>query len=158
MFKDAIELIQELLQAGASFMLVGGHAIAVHGHVRATLDVDLFLEANPANAQRIVTALQNWGAPLRAHGVTVDSFSHPGAIYQLGLPPQRIDLLTFIDGVSFEEAKQGQIEVELAGVKVPVIGLESLLKNKKSSGRLQDLADIDALESCMSKSGTKSRD
>lgn len=145
-FDDALELIEALKQAGADFMIVGGHALAVHGHVRATLDVDIFLDATPQNAQRIIEALRSWGAPLEAHGVTPKAFSEPGSVYQLGLPPKRIDLLTSIDGVRFEEARSEVVWVELSGKSMPVIGKSALKTNKRAAGRLQDLADLQVLE------------
>lgn len=144
-FDDALELIDAFQKAGVEFMIVGGHALAVHGHVRATLDVDLFLKASSPNAHRVIEALRAWGAPLEAHGVDASDFAVPGHIYQLGLPPRRIDLLTQIDGVSFDEAHDEVIMVELSGKTMPVIGLSALIKNKKASGRLQDLADVEAL-------------
>lgn len=131
--------------AGVEYMIVGGHAVAAHGVVRGTLDIDFFVRPTSDNAQRLMTALRAWGAPVQAHGVSAEDFAKPGTVYQIGLPPRRIDILTAIDGVSFDEALEDHI-VATAGVTTfPVIGRRALIKNKRASGRHKDLGDIEAL-------------
>jgi hypothetical protein len=122
------------------FLLVGAYAVAVHGYPRATGDIDLYVRPSVENAVRVIAALTEFGAPLQ--GVSATDFQVPGIIYQVGVAPGRIDILTAIDGVSWDEAWSGHRVQDVAGLRVPVIGLEALLKNKKASGRPKDLADL----------------
>jgi hypothetical protein len=101
---DFRDLLLELEGAGVRFLVVGAHALAVHGVPRATGDLDLFVARDSGNAARLVDALVRFGAPLEAHGVTARDFEREGTVYQLGLTPRRIDLLTSISGVEFDEA------------------------------------------------------
>lgn len=142
-FRDILEL---LLEQEAQFVIVGAHALAVHGAARATGDIDLLIRPDRPNAERVCAALDGFGAPLRTHGVGPEELSVEGNVYQLGLPPRRIDILTRIDGVTFDEAWDGRIEVEAAGMKLPFLGREELLRNKRSTGRAKDAADIALLE------------
>lgn len=144
--QDYVDLLHELHDAEVEFVLVGGWAVAVHGHGRATDDMDVFIRATPGNAARVFAALRSFGAPLDAHGVTEELFAEERYGYRMGRKPLLIEILTSIDGVSFDEAAKDAIDVNVAGVRVPVIGLQSLLKNKCAAGRPKDLADIDALE------------
>jgi hypothetical protein len=142
-FRDILEL---LLEKGAEFVVVGAHALAVHGVARATGDIDLFVRPTPVNAVRVCAALRAFGAPLALHGVSEADFTTPGVIYQLGLPPRRIDLITHIDGVAFEEAWQGRIVHEVDGMQVPFLGRVELQRNKQAAGRPKDLADLALLD------------
>jgi predicted nucleotidyltransferase len=144
--QDYVDLLRELVDAHAQFVLVGGWAVAVHGHGRATDDMDVFVRATPANATRVFTALPRFGAPLEAHGLTEGVFAEARYGYRLGRKPLLIEILTSIDGIDFDEASRDAVEVVVAGIRVPVIGFEALLKNKRAAGRPKDLADIDALE------------
>lgn len=142
--KDWIEFVECLNDAGAEFLLVGGHAVAYHGLPRLTKDLDFFVRCDPTNAQKIVQALTSFGfAPLK---VNVEDLAHPGAFVMLGHPPNRIDLITEIDGVSFEEAWISRESSDFGGVRVWVISKEHLIKNKRSAGRPQDIADAARLE------------
>ncbi len=131
------------------FLIVGAHALAVHGHVRATGDLDVLVRPSRSNAEKVILALSRFGAPLAAHGVEVSDFCKPGMVYQIGLPPNRIDLLTEISGVDFDEALQGALSAPLGDNTVRFIGLAAQLKNKKASGRTKDLADAEVLEELM---------
>ena len=142
-FRDILEL---LLEEDAAFVIIGAHALAVHGAARATGDIDVLVRPDRVNAERVCAALREFGAPLRAHGVGPDELSVEGNVYQLGLPPRRIDILTRIDGVSFDEAWDGRVVVEAAGLRLPFLGRVELVRNKKASGRAKDLADIALLE------------
>jgi hypothetical protein len=142
-FRDILEL---LLQERADFVIVGAHALAVHGAARATGDIDVLVRPDRANAQRVCSALREFGAHLAAHGVGPEEFSVEGNVYQLGLPPRRIDILTRIDGVTFDEAWNGRVVVEAAGMKLPFLGRTELVRNKRSTGRAKDAADIAPLE------------
>ncbi len=138
-FRDILSL---LLEHEAEFIVVGAHAMAVHGAARATGDIDVLVRPSRPNAERVCSALQEFGAPLRLHGVGPDELSTEGNVYQLGLPPRRIDILTRIDGVSFDEAWHGRVEVDASGLQLPFLGREELLRNKAATGRPKDLADI----------------
>ena len=146
MNEDFRDIIEFLLEHDVEFVLVGAHALAVHGVARATGDIDLWVRPTGPNAQRVCAALRAFGAPLAAHGVGPAELSKEDVIYQLGLPPRRIDILTSIDGVSFEEAWEGRVEQVVAGLEVPVLGRKELLRNKRAAGRPKDLADIAMLE------------
>jgi hypothetical protein len=143
---DAVDLLAELARADARFVVVGGHALAVHGVSRATVDLDVWVEPSVDNAARVVLALRRFGAALQSHGVTEADFARPGAIYQIGLPPNRIDVLTELSGVGFEQAWTDRVMVEVDGVAVPFLGLVTLRENKRASGRTKDLADLELLD------------
>jgi hypothetical protein len=144
--EDFVDLLRALVDAQVEFVVVGAHAVAAHGVPRATGDLDVFVRPSSANAARVLAALRAFGAPLEAHGVTAADFEQPDTVYQIGLPPRRIDLLTSISGVPFEEAWATRVDLDLAGVRVSVLGLEALLKNKRATGRPKDAVDADALE------------
>lgn len=139
--EDFADMLAALADAGVEFLVIGAHAMAAHGYVRATGDIDIFVRPERGNAARVVEALRTFGAPLESHGVTQADFEKPGNVYQIGLPPRRIDLLTEISGVTFEEAWQSRMEAQLGGRTVAVIGREALLRNKRATGRDKDLLD-----------------
>lgn len=141
---DLIDLLRAFASTDVRFMVVGGYAVGVHGHVRATKDLDVWVEASPQNAPRVIRALQAFGAPLA--GLTEAELRAPGKGLMIGVPPRRIDVITKIDGVTFEAAWPGHIEARFSDVLAPVIGRVDLLANKRASGRPQDLADVAALE------------
>lgn len=143
---DYEDLLRELVEAGVDFLLVGGWAVAVHGHGRATDDMDILIRATPDNAARVYDALVRYGAPLAAHGVTKELFASERYGYRMGRKPLLIELLTTIDGVSFDEAAKGAVSVGVSDLSVPVIGRQALLANKRASGRPKDLADLQAIE------------
>lgn len=130
---------------GVRFLVVGGYALAAHGHPRMTKDLDVLVDPAPGNADRLLAALEDFG--FGSLGLTAKDFTEPGAVVQLGYPPLRIDLLTSLDGVAFEEAHAGRIEIAVDGRSIPVIGRDALIANTRATGRLQDLADVERLES-----------
>jgi hypothetical protein len=144
--QDYSDLLLELLDAGAEFVVVGGWAVAVHGHGRATDDLDILVRPTPENARRVYDALLQFGAPLAAHGVTSDLFAKDRYGYRIGVKPVLIEILTTVSGIDFDEAKREPIIVEVAGRGVPFIGRRALLANKRAAGRMKDLADVEALE------------
>ena len=144
--QDFLDMLRALGDAGVEFLLVGAHAMAVHGVPRATGDIDLWVRPTPENARRVLLALRSFGAPVEAHGVGESDFAVEGTVYQLGLPPRRIDLLTQISGVGFEEGWTSRVEVTIAGRAVGVLGRDALLKNKRAAGRDKDLVDARLLE------------
>jgi predicted nucleotidyltransferase len=136
-FKDMLLALNE---AGAEYLLVGAYALAAHGSPRATGDIDFWVRTTPDNAERVWRALVNFGAPTSE--ISVDDFATPGIVFQIGVPPQRIDILTSISGVHFEAAWKSRLMVAVDGIEVPVLGLSDLLRNKSSSGREKDEADL----------------
>lgn len=143
---DFLDLLGELLEAGVEFIVVGAHAMAVHGVPRATGDLDVWIRPSPENAMRVVEALTGFGAPLAEHEVTLEDFARAGVVYQIGLPPRRIDLMTSISGVEFEEAWPGRVEVSVGSRRVPFLGRNELLRNKRASGREKDVLDAELLQ------------
>ena len=126
------------------YLLVGAYAMAAHGCPRATGDIDFWVRPTIANARIVFRALTNFGAPLGT--VVVEDFARPGNVYQVGIQPLRIDILTSISGVEFDDAWPNRTVVEMEGLPVVVIGRDDLLTNKKSTGRLKDIADAAILE------------
>jgi hypothetical protein len=146
---DFAEMLRELSAAGAEFLVVGAHAVGAHVQPRATKDLDIWVHPTPENAKRVWQALIGFGAPLDE--LTVDDLSVAGTIYQMGYPPNRIDILTSISGVSFDEAWADRVSAEFAGARYPVIGKKALIANKQAVGRHQDLGDLDLLRKFPSK-------
>jgi len=144
--EDFDDLLAAFRAEGVEYLVVGAHALAVHGVPRATGDLDLWIRPSPENAARVLSALRRFGAPVEAHGVKAEDFTRPGTVYQLGLPPRRIDLLTGISGVGFDEAWGERAVSVFAKGDVPVLGRQSLIKNKKAAGRDKDLLDVQLLE------------
>jgi predicted nucleotidyltransferase len=142
---DFHDLLIELADAGAEFVVLGGHAIAFHGHPRATKDLDVLVRATPANASRVYRALAAFGAPLDQFEVDESDFASYEGVLQIGVPPRRIDILNRADGISFDEAIGTGDGFDLEGRRIPVIGLQALVRNKRAAGREQDIADIKAL-------------
>jgi hypothetical protein len=144
--EDFVDLLRCFVSEHVEFVIVGAHALAAHGLPRATGDLDVLVRPSAENAARVLEALRRFGAPLSAHGVTRADFEVEKNVYQIGLPPSRIDILTSISGVSFEEAAASAISVERTEFSLPTLGREALLKNKKAAGRDKDLLDVKALE------------
>jgi hypothetical protein len=144
---DFKSLLRELNAHGVEYLVVGAHALAAHGCVRATKDLDIWIRAEEANAVRALNALAAFGAPLQ--DLNSSDLSHPGLVFQIGVPPLRIDVASK-DGVQFDNSWRDRIELELGGEPTFVISLADLLANKKASGRLQDLADVEQLERIIS--------
>ena len=140
--RDFLDILEALDSAGVEYLVVGAHAMALHGVPRATGDLDLWVRPSPENADRVLQALRTFGAPLEAHGVTREDFATADSVYQIGLPPRRIDLLTSISGVSFAEAWPLRESVRIAGRDVPFLSLGLLVKNKRASGREKDTVDV----------------
>jgi len=144
--EDMRDMLDALTEAGVDFLVVGAFALAAHGVPRATGDIDLWVRPDPTNARRLITALQRFGAPIAAHHISAQDFEVPGLVYQLGLPPHRIDLLTSIDGLTFTEAWSRRGVGSLLGRDVPILSRDDLIANKRAAGRPKDLLDIALLE------------
>lgn len=141
---DYKEMLECLSEEGVSFLLVGAYALAVYGYPRATKDIDFFVRASPANASSLMRALSRFGAPLT--GISESDFASEGIVFQIGNSPRRIDILTRISGIDFEKAYVKRNVVNVDGLDVPVISMSDLIANKRASGRMQDLADVEKLE------------
>ncbi len=141
--RDFREFIQSLNDNQVRYLVVGGYAVAMHGHPRYTKDLDVWLEMTAENAHQVVAALDQFG--FSSLGLAVDDFLAPRQVIQLGYPPSRIDLLSTLPGVDFPTCYRTRIQVEMDGVVVNFIDLENLKKNKQASGRHQDLADLESL-------------
>jgi hypothetical protein len=145
MSPDFLDLLRALSDADARFLVVGAYAVGVHGRPRATKDLDVWVEASADNAPKVVKGLMEFGAPLM--GLTEADLSTPGVGLQIGVEPGRIDILTSISGVRFEDAWLRKVQANFAeDLRCNVIGLVELLQNKRAAGRPQDLADVAALE------------
>jgi hypothetical protein len=144
-YPDFKELLLAFNAHDVEYLVVGAHALAAHGHVRATKHLDLWVRPEASNARRVLDALSDFGAPLR--DLTVDDLGSEETIFQIGVPPLRIDVITNIDGVEFTEAWQQRLETLFGGVPAFVISRQHLIHNKKATARLQDLADVEQLES-----------
>lgn len=142
--QDFKEFIQSLSDNQVRYLVVGGYAVALHGHPRYTKDMDVWVESDPINAKRMVLALRQFG--FGSLGLDESDFLAPDQIIQLGYPPRRIDVLTSLPGVDFAECYAASVEVEIEGILVNFIDLDHLRINKRASGRLQDLADLENLE------------
>ncbi len=144
MNSDFRDLLAGLNGEAVEYLVVGAHALAAHGHVRATKDLDVWVRPSEQNAPNVLRALKAFGAPL--HDLTQDDLAHPGIIFQIGVAPIRIDIITAIDGVGFDEAWDARVQVQLGDIQVHVLSRHHLIQNKRASGRLQDLADVERLE------------
>jgi len=135
--QDYHDILAALTARRARFLVVGAHALAAHGYPRATVDIDIWIDRAPENVHRVWLALADFGAPLDDLQIREEDLTRPDIVAQFGLPPNRIDVLTGVTGLSFERAWPNRIEDELEGVRVPVLGIADLIENKRarSSGR-----------------------
>lgn len=141
---DFRDMLTALLDADAEFLLVGAYALSAHGQSRTTGDIDFWVRPSPENAARVWRALEAYRAPRRS--LTVEDLATPGNVYQIGLAPHRIDILTSIDGVEFEEAWQSRVPKSVAGLEINVLAPHLLLRNKRKLGRPKDLVDAAWIE------------
>lgn len=141
---DLREFIESLNSHGVDYLVVGAHALAFHGRPRYTGDIDLWLRSTHENAARVEQALVEFS--FASLGLKAADFMHPESIVQLGVAPNRIDLLTSLTGVAFDEAWDTRVPGELGGIPVAFLSREILIKNKRATGRKQDAADVEALE------------
>jgi hypothetical protein len=142
--QDFRDLFAALNDAGARYLLVGGYALAVHAVPRFTKDIDVWVEPAADNAARVIAALQTFGAPLQ--DVSESDFASPGIVFQMGMPPNRIDIVTSIEGVRFDEAWPDRVQASYGDQSISVIGRRHMILNKRAVGRPQDLLDAEQLE------------
>ena len=136
------ELLQVLNDCAVEFLVVGGYAVMKYTEPRFTKDLDIWVGHGPENGARVFDALARFGAPMGQDGVTSETFSEPGVVYQLGVAPVRVDILTEITGVDFRDAWTRRVPGTLFGVSVSFLAVDDLIQNKESSGRTSDLQDL----------------
>jgi len=141
---DFVDLLRAFIAADVRFLVVGAYALGVHGRPRATGDLDVWVEPTPENANRVMQALAAFGAPMAE--LSEGDFAKPGVTYQMGIAPVRIDVLTELSGVTFADAWPGRMRSPFGGVDVDFIGRDAFIRNKRATGRLKDLGDIEGLE------------
>ena len=138
-----VEILRAFRDEGVEHLVIGAHALAAHGHVRATVDIDLWVRPTELNAGRTWRALQRFRAPLSK--MQLADFAEPEVLYQIGVPPSRIDIMTSVTGLEFDTAWPNRITAKFGDVVAPVLGLDDMRTAKKAAGRLKDLADLEEL-------------
>jgi hypothetical protein len=141
---DFLDLLREFIAADVRYLVVGAYALALHGRPRATADLDVWVEATTENARRVLRGLGAFGAPLTE--ISEVDLSAPGVVYQIGVPPGRIDILTELSGITFDEAWPDRLRRPFGDLDVDFIGRASFLRNKRATGRLKDLGDIEGMD------------
>ena len=146
MNEDYHDILAALIAHDVRFLIVGAHALAVHGYPRSTVDIDIWIDATEENAARVWRALAEFGAPLDDLDVSQQDLTRHNVVVQLGLPPNRIDILTGVSGLTFDRAWANRVEDSLEAVTVPVLGLADLIENKRATGRDRDRVDVRGME------------
>jgi len=143
--EDYKDMLLALSDENVKYLLIGAYALAAHGYPRATMDIDIWVMPSSQNADAVMRALRRFGAPL--HNLTKKDLQMDGTIFQIGVAPRRIDILTTASGLRFEEAFSRSLSVNIEGIQVHIPSRDDLIRNKRASGRTKDLADAEALES-----------
>jgi len=141
---DFSDMLSALSDEGVEYLVIGAYAMAMHGVPRATGDIDVWVRPSPDNADRVLRALARFGAPLGSLGAA--DLTGEGTVFQVGIAPNRVDVMTGIDGVNFDEAWSHRETRTIDGLKVAVIGRDDLIRNKRATGRTRDRADAELLE------------
>ena len=142
--EDYIDMLHALSDEKVRFLLVGAYALAAHGYPRATMDIDIWVMPSPQNAEAVLRALRRFGASL--DNLTREDLQKDGTIFQIGVAPRRIDIITAASGLQFEETYGRSLSVNIEGVEVHIPSIDDLIHNKRALGRTKDLADVEALE------------
>lgn len=137
---DYKEMLQGLLKNKVKFLVIGAYAMGMHGYPRATGDLDLWIEPSLENSRNLYNALTEFGSPLDQ--INPETFSKKKVVFQIGLAPRRIDMLTFIDGIEFDEAYKDKNEIKIDNINVPFLSKENIIKNKEATGREKDKLDV----------------
>lgn len=151
--EDYKEMLSCLVGEKVEFIVVGAYALAVHGYPRATGDIDIWVNPEESNAERVYRALARFGASMG--GIREEDFRQKGIIFQIGIAPRRIDILTEIDGVGFDEAYRDRIVVNIEHLEIPVLSIEMMIRNKTASGRKKDLLDAELLKNSIGSSSSR---
>jgi predicted nucleotidyltransferase len=142
--EDYKDMLHALSDEKVRFLIVGAYALAAHGYPRATMDIDIWVMPSPQNADAVLRALRRFGAPLQ--NLTREDLQQDGTIFQIGVAPRRIDIITEASGLQFEETYQRSLTMNIEGIEVHIPSIEDLIRNKRTLGRTKDLADVEALE------------
>jgi len=142
--KDYKDMLQALSDEKVKFLLIGAYALAAHGYPRATMDIDIWIMPSPENAVAVMRALGLFGAPLG--DLSTSDFQTEGIIFQIGVAPRRIDIITSVDGLAFDDAFLHSMAVTIDGLEIRIPSIPDLIINKRASGRIKDLADVEMLE------------
>ena len=146
MNSDYTDMLKCLNRAGVDYMLVGGWAVNMYGYIRATVDLDIWILADSENTKKVYGAVAEFGAPVSE--MKPEEFAEYGMIFQIGVAPCRVDIISKISGVSYADAVTRAVPKTIDGIPVRIISLDDLIANKKASGRAKDLADVEVLEGC----------
>jgi hypothetical protein len=142
--EDYKDMLQALVDEKVRFLLVGAYALAAHGYPRATMDIDIWAMPAPDNADAVMRAIRRFGAPL--HHLTKADLERDGTVFQIGVAPRRIDIITSASGLRFEDAFSRSMVVAIEGIEVHIPSVDDLIRNKRATGRTKDMADVEALE------------
>jgi hypothetical protein len=153
--EDYKDMLRCLADENVRFLLVGAYAMAVHGFPRATMDIDLWVMPSPENGAAVLRALRKFGAPL--HGLSMADLQKSGTIFQIGVAPRRIDIITGVSGLDFDKAYGHSVAANIEGIPIRTLSVEDLIRNKRASGRTKDLADVEALEFLKAPKPTRSK-
>ena len=143
--EDYKDMLHALSEEKVRFLLVGAYALAAHGYPRATMDIDIWVMPSPQNADAVLRALHRFGAPL--HNLTREDLQKDGTIFQIGVAPRRIDIITTASGLQFEDAYGKSLSLNIEGIELHILSIDDLIQNKRAVGRTKDMADVEALES-----------
>jgi predicted nucleotidyltransferase len=143
--EDYKDMLQSLSDEKVEFLLVGAYAMAAHGYPRATMDIDIWVKPSLQNAKAVLRALNRFGTPIQ--NLTLQDLQAGGTVFQIGVAPRRIDIITEASGLLFEEAFAHSIAIEIDGIEIHILSIPDLICNKRASGRTKDIADAEALES-----------
>jgi len=146
--EDYLDMLRALSAEKVEYLLVGAYAMAVHGYPRSTLDIDLWVQQSPENAEAVLRALKRFGAPL--HHLSAEDLQRDGTIFQIGVAPRRIDIITEASGLEFAQAYECSLPITIEGGEVRIPSIDDLIRNKRATGRTRDLADAEALEALKS--------
>ncbi|MDR2595817.1 MAG: nucleotidyltransferase [Treponema sp.] len=141
---DYRDILLALSKRRVKYLLVGAYAMAAHGYPRSTMDIDLWIMPDPDNAVLVLQALEDFSAP--TDNLSQNDLQKEDIIFQIGTAPRRIDILTSVDGLNFEEAFANSQTIKIDEIPVQVLSIADLIKNKRATGRTKDLADAEALE------------
>lgn len=142
--EDYKDMLHVLSDENVKFILIGAYAMAAHGYPRATMDIDIWIMPSPENADAVFKALQRFGAPLQ--NLTKEDLQTDGTIFQIGVAPRRVDIITGVSGLRFEETYQKSLLINIEGIDVRIPAIDDLICNKQATGRAKDMADVEALE------------
>jgi predicted nucleotidyltransferase len=143
--EDYRDMLHALSDEKVKFLLVGAYALAAYGYLRATMDIDIWVMPSHQNADAVLRALRRFGAPL--HNLTKEDLQKEGTIFQIGVAPRRIDIITAASGLQFDETYRRSLSVNIEGIEVHIPAIDDLICNKRAVGRTKDLADAEELES-----------